>query len=251
MGTLRQFHKQKLNEAYLYEMADGRQDIIEFAQELSAVLEEYNQAVLGEEEGYLVEQKDVSKLSSSQLKKLFRAASAISQGKEPKEGVFSKVTGKAKAGKDLAKKMIATIKKGADKLQNTEPVQAFDMKVADALGTWKEKLGPDHKAVKLAQKMGEFGKEHPMKTQFIIGVLTALTGALGTPAFGAAAGLAMKTAMGLAKGERASTVLGKAALFGAIGAGAGAVGAAILDTNVVAGAVSGAGVGAATGVATK
>ena len=48
-----------------------------------------------------------------------------------------------------------------------------------------------------------------------------------------------------------TTTKDRALSGGAIGAGAGAVGAAILDTNVVAGAVIGAGVGAATGVATK
>ena len=229
MSTLRQFHKQKLNEAYLYEMCDGREDIMEFAQELSNILEEYNEEVLGFEDGYLVEQRNVTKLSSGQLKKLFRASVAISQGKEPKEGLLSKVTGKAKAAKELARKMTEAIKKGAKKLQDTEPVQGFDMKVADTLGKWKEKLGDDHKAVKLAQQMGEFGKKHPKKTAFIIGALTALTSAVGSPAFGAAAGLAMRTAMGLAKGERASAAIGKAALTGAIGASVGMAGKEVAE----------------------
>lgn len=248
MSTLKQLHEQQLFETFLYEMADGREDIIEVANNISTLLKEYNNEARIEGE-YLIEAALAGELGTKELTRLFRAASDISQGKSPKKGLFTKASDawqKTKAGagkaKDLAVKMVATVKKGAEKLQNTEPVQAFDLKVDKILGDWKQKLGNDHKAVKLAQQLGEFGKQNPKKTAFIIAVLSALAGFAGTPAFGAAAGMAMRTAMGLAKGEKASTQVGKAAAFGAIGGAAGMVGDAISGAGE-AGADAAAGAG--------
>lgn len=223
MSQLLVLYEEKKFESMLFEMADGREDIMEMTHEIKDALDEYNQTVLGID-GYLIEADLAGEMSSKQLTKLFHAASAISKGETPKKGLMArmkdkaqgvkdKVTGKmqgaadkvggkmkdvsdnAAAAKELVQKMMAAIKKGADKLQNSEPVQQFDVKVDTVLGKWKDKLGDDHKAVKLAKALGDYGKENPKKSAFIIGVLTALTSAIGSPAFGMAAGVAMRSAL--------------------------------------------------------
>lgn len=223
MNHLATLYNQQINESYLNEMTDHRQDIMSFVHELTNIFEQYNQQVLGLEDDYLIEAKLAGNLSTGQITKLFRAASAFSKGEDYKKGIFSKAGEKLAAGKEAVQKVVQSVKNAATKLQNTEPVQLFDMKVADLLARWKNQLGPEHKAVKLAQQLGEYGKENPKKTAFIIGALTALTAALGTPAFGMAAGTALRTAMGLAKGESASSALGKGVTTGTGGATAGHV----------------------------
>lgn len=235
MAGLPLLYNKKLNESFLIEMSDGREDIIECVRELTDIFEEYNNAVLGIDDDYLIEAKLAGELSTNEITKLFRAASAYSKGEEPKKGMFSKMGEKAKAGKEAVQKLTQAVKSGAKKLQNTEPVQGFDTKVAEILQKWKGKLGEDNKAVKMAQQLGEFGNKHPKKTAFIIYVLSALSGAIGTPAFGMAAGTALRTAMGLAKGERASSALGKSAKAAAIGAVGGIVGDYISGDEAVQG----------------
>lgn len=230
MAKLALLYNQQINEAYLNEITDGREDIKSFIRELTDIFEEYNERMLGIEDGYLVEQGQLAgELSTRQITRLFRAASAFSKGENYKKGMLTKMGEKGAAAKEAVGKMVNAVKTAAKSLQNTEPVQMFDMKVADVLNKWKQKLGEDHKAVKLAQQLGEYGKNNPKKTAFIIGALTALTSALGTPAFGMAAGTALRTAMGLAKGERASTAVGRGAATAAIGAAAGAVAGGLAD----------------------
>lgn len=226
MKPLATLYNQQINEAFLFEITDGREDIISFVHELTDIFEQYNRQVLGLEDDYLIEARLAGNLSASQITKLFRAASAFSKGENYKKGIFTKAGEKYTAGKEAVQKVVNKVREAATKLQNTEPVQMFDMKVADLLAKWKNQLGPEHKAVKLAQQLGEYGKENPKKTAFIIGALTALTSVLGTPAFGLAAGTALSTALELAKGESASTALGKGASLGSIGPAVGSIGKA-------------------------
>ena len=190
----------RYRQAVISEMVDGRKDILEFVHEMESALTEYNTAMVGVEENYLIEAG--SSLSVKQITNLFRSASTVSQGKPIAKDTLTNSTEKSTAAEKLSSEMITAIKIGEDKLQNNEPVQMFDMKVTSILNKWKKKLGNDHKAVKLAVQLGEYGKEHPKKTPFIIGTLTTLISAVDSPAFEAAVVVAMETALRLAKGEQ-------------------------------------------------
>jgi len=135
----------------------------------------------------------------------------------------------AKVAATGAGKIAAFVKTAAKKLQDTQPVQNFDTKIDKIIDNYKAKLGDNHKAVQMARGLGKIGQEHPKKTAFIIGVLSGLTSVLGTPALGMAVGGALRTAIGLAKGERASTALGKAATVGVVGSLVGMGASALAD----------------------
>lgn len=210
-------------------LVEGRDDINEL------ILEAYqlNETLLDE---YQSEQYQLDEFSiGGAAKGLAKGAKgAIAGGKALAQGAQKVAAG----GKALAqgavaggKKAVAGGKKAADavgklnnfinktasKLQDTTPVQNFDAKVAQIIGNYKEKLGGDNKAVQIAQKMGELGKKHPKKTAFIIGALSGLTSVLGSPVAGMAVGGALRTALGLMQGERASTAVGKAAKVATVG----------------------------------
>ncbi len=144
------------------------------------------------------------------------ARGAVAGGKAAAAGGKAVVAGGKKAAEAVGK-LNNFVNKAASKLQDTKPVQNFDAKVAQIIGNYKEKLGGDHKAVQMAQKMGELGKKHPKKTAFIIGALSGLASVLGSPVAGMAIGGALRTAMGLMQGERASTAVGNAAKVATVG----------------------------------
>ena len=209
---------------FLFEAADGRQDIIEAAERI-------REAVIAC--SILLEQGGGT-LTADQINQLFTNAQAISQGKKPGGGFLGKAAGAVKGAAGAVGNLMKVIQDSAKKLQNTEPVQNFDAKVSEILGKWKENLGDDHKAVKLAQTFGQYASKNPKKTAFAIAVLSGLTGAIATPGAGAAMGAALRGAVGLMKGEKASTVLAKAGLHAGIGGAAGFVGDMVAQSDTMA-----------------
>lgn len=116
--------------------------------------------------------------------------------------------------KKIVAKKLTDIK---DRVQNSKPVENFDNKVENYINELKEKKA-DNKVVKSAVAIGEYAKEHPTLTNFAIGALTAAATMLATPTGGMAAGMLLRSAVGVMKGEKASTAIGKAAVVAATGA---------------------------------
>ncbi len=228
-------------ESIITESAVGRPDIEEAAREIFEAMQEFEAA--NTPSNRIIQ--EATKLNSSEITNLFKAVSNVSKGLDPKTkepGMLAKIAGKVKGAvggskvaqlagkaKEALGKLNNVVKKAGGKLQDSRPVQNFDIKVDQVLGKWKESLGPDHKAVKLAQQFGEYGKKNPKKSAFIIATLSGLASFAGSPAAGMALGTALRTAAGLAKGERASTAIGKAAKVAAIGTAIGAAAGVLGD----------------------
>lgn len=162
----------------------SRDDIFEAFNELREIINNL------EEGEILIEANVVDKLSNRQIKKLFKAASAITRGQSLKG------TGK---GDELKNKMVDAVKGSYKKLNNADPVENFERKAVDIINKWKGKLNPKDKVIDAAKALGRYGRDNPTKSAFVLGVLGTLSSALGTPAFGAAANVAINTAMELAK----------------------------------------------------
>jgi hypothetical protein len=238
---LREVLNEQSFESIIVESARGRPDIEESAREIFEAMREFERAAMDGNDIIT----EATKLSSGEITKLFKAASNASKGLDPatkEPGMMSKLAGKVKGAvagskvgqlagkaKEALGKLNAVVKKASGKLQDSQPVQNFDIKVDQVLGKWKESLGSDHKAVKLAKQLGDFGKKNPKKSAFIIATLAGLASFAGSPAAGMALGTALRTAAGLAQGERASTAVGKAAKVAAIGAGIGAAAGVLGD----------------------
>lgn len=165
---------------------DNRNDIFESFSEFRTILSELNEDSFEE----LTEAKTVDKLSDRQIKKLFRAASAITRGQSLKG---------ASGGEALKQKMVDAIKGSYKKLSGANPVENFEQKAVDIINKWKGRLNPKDKVIDAARTLGRYGRDNPGKSAFVLGVLGTLSSALGTPAFGAAANVAINTAMELAK----------------------------------------------------
>jgi hypothetical protein len=163
-----------------------------------------------------------SRLRPEAIEKLFTAAEEQSQGKLTGAGKAVKGTkDAAKLGSDTIKKINAKINELGKKLQDTEPVQNFDSQFEKLKQDIKQKAGDDSKIIKQVEKYGDWAKQNPGKTAFVIGVLTAAAAFAGGPAGGAAVGFLLRSANEMTKGEKASSAAGKAAKTAAVGALAG------------------------------
>jgi len=173
-----------------------------------------------------------SRLRPEAIEKLFTAAEEQSQGKLTGAGKAAKGTkDAAKLGSDTIKKINAKINELGKKLQDTEPVQNFDSQFEKLKQDIKQKAGNDSKIIKQVEKYGDWAKQNPGKTAFVIGVLTAAAAFASGPAGGAAVGFLLRSANEIIKGEKASSAAGKAAKTAAVGALAG-VAAANVSSSV-------------------
>jgi len=166
-----------------------------------------------------------SRLKPESIEKLFSAAEEISMGKKTRVGKAAGV------GKETIQKINQKLNELGKKLQDTEPVKNLDAQVEKLKQEIKQKAGDDSKIIQQVEKYGDWAKENPGKSAFVIGVLTAAAAFAGGPAGGAAAGFLLRSANELLKGESASSAAGKAtktaAIGGLVGAGLDAVGDAI------------------------
>lgn len=276
--TLREQINYNCFESIIQEVAADRKDIQETAKEIFDVVQEFENAelegnILLEAEATLDPNtltklfKSASAISMGQEPPtnkpsiLSRAAGAVGKGvgkvsakaaKAVGGAISSKMAntklGKAAAAggkmagraKNALSKLNDVVNAAAQKLQNTKAVQNADIKIDQLLDKWKNEIGADSKTVKLAQQIGEFGKNNPKKAAFAISLLSGLASFAGSPAAGMAVGTALRTALGLAKGERASTAVGKAGKLAAVGTAIGAAAGGISDTLGGAGDTTGA-----------
>lgn len=163
-----------------------------------------------------------SRLRPESIEKLFTAAEEQSQGKLTGAGKAARSTkDAAKLSSNTLKKINAKINELGKKLQDTEPVQNFDSQFEKLKRDIKQKAGNDSKITKQVEKYGDWAKQNPGKTAFVIGVLTAAAAFAGGPSGGAAVGFLLRSANEITKGEKASSAAGKAAKTAAVGALAG------------------------------
>lgn len=203
---------------------DTRKVFSEF-DELIPLLSEYS--ALAYTSSILLEADVSTELNDKQIKQLFMvAAQAISYKKT--QGTLkgynpSMKTDDINAKKEgIIKKVKTKLAEIGKKLQDTKAVQGFDKKIDNLIQDTNTKLDNDSKIVKYTKAIGDYAKENPKTANFAIGVLTAAASFVGTPMAGMAVGMLLRTSVGLMKGEKASTAVGKAAMVAGIGALAGA-----------------------------
>lgn len=142
-----------------------------------------------------------------------------------------------KAGGSIAKqtaKITDTLNKLATQAQNSGPIKNFDAQFEKLKLQLKKQLQGNpvgQKVLKGIESWGDFAKESPAKSAFIIGAMTSLLAfASGGILSGAAIGFFIKMANNTMKGDKLSTAVGKGVKGAAIGAVAGALGDAISNT---------------------
>lgn len=123
-------------------------------------------------------------------------------------------------GKDVISAANQMIDDAGRWLQDTAPVKAFDAKFEEAKAAVKAKLGNSaggQKILQSVESLGNYAKENPAKTAFVIGVLTAIASVAGGPLGGAIAGQVLRGSLELVKGEKLSTAIGKGIKTAALG----------------------------------
>ena len=166
-----------------------------------------------------------AELTANQINTVFANAETVAG----KDG--GNLTALGKAGKvtsEVSGKMKAEIDKLLKSAQNSGPVKNFDEKFEKLKSQLKTKLEGNPMGTKIVQgveKMGQFAKDNPGKSAFIIGATTSvLAFASGGIASGAAIGFFLKLANNTIKGDKLSTAVGKSVKGAALGAVAGAIG---------------------------
>jgi len=102
-------------------------------------------------------------------------------------------------------------------LQTTAPVKYFDDQFDELKRKITAKLGADSAVIKTINQLGQYAKDNPGKTAFVIGALTAVAAFSTGPAGGAIAGQVLRGAVELLKGEKLSTAVGKGLKTAAFG----------------------------------
>ncbi len=169
-----------------------------------------------------------AELTTNQINTIFANAETVAG----KDG--GNLTALGKAGKvtsEVTGKMKAEIDKLLKAAQNSGPVKNADQQFEKLKAQLKTKLEGNPMGTKILQgveKWGQFAKDNPAKSAFIIGAMTSvLAFASGGIASGAAIGFFLKLANNTIKGDALSTAAGKSIKGAALGAVAGAIGDAI------------------------
>ena len=161
-------------------------------------------------------------LTTDQIQQIFQQA----QKKQAAQGGVGRTTiGKAvdatKAVGSAVGSAAGAVNKAIDGLgrylQTTAPVQYFDQKFEKLKTDITAKLGADSTAIKTINQLGQYARDNPGKTAFVIGTLTAIAALTTGPAGGAIAGQVLRAATELLKGESLSTAVGKGLKTAAFG----------------------------------
>lgn len=169
-----------------------------------------------------------AQLTVDQVQAIFKNAEKVSiEGGE-------NLTALGKAGKvtaEVSGKMKTEIEKLIKQAAESGPVKNFDQqfeKLKAQLKTKVQKVPGGQKILQGVEKWGDFAKENPGKSAFIIGAMTSvLAFASGGILSGAAIGFFLKLANNTIKGDKLSVAMAKGVKGAAIGAIAGALGQAI------------------------
>jgi len=172
-------------------------------------------------------------LSNDQIQQIFQNAEEVAMSGDNKTAL-----GRAgKAASDITGKIKQEIQKLYNDTKNSQEVQEFDQQFEDLKKKIKDKLAGSQqgqKVISSLDKWKKFGKDHPVKTAFIIGAMTSLLAfASGGVMSGAAIGFFIRTANNIIQGDKLSTAIGKGATGAAIGAVAGAIGDILSDPGAV------------------
>lgn len=131
-------------------------------------------------------------LSNRQIRKLFRAAAAISKGEIPS------FDNKAET-MDLLSELTRKIKSKAQESDET-PVDNFEGRIKSLIHIWKDIPSENNKLLKMIQKVGEYGMRNPEKTNFLISSLAVLVAIQQSPHFKTVAPAAIKNILKIAQG---------------------------------------------------
>jgi hypothetical protein len=101
-------------------------------------------------------------------------------------------------------------------LEDTTPVKNFDAQFEKLKDNINKKF-PDSKVLDAISNMGAWAEKNPGKTAAIVGVLTAIASLTTGPVGGAIAGQVLRGTVGLMKGEKLSTAIGKGIKTAAFG----------------------------------
>ena len=172
-----------------------------------------------------------AELTADQIQAIFQNAEKVSIDSGQNRTALGKA-GKLTA--DVTSKMKAEIEKLLKSAQNSGPVKNFDQQFEKLKLQLKQKLQGNpagQKILKGVNAWGDFAKENPGKSAFIIGATTSILAfASGGILGGAAIGFFLKLANNTIKGDQLSTAVAKSVKGAAVGAIAGGLGDVISDT---------------------
>jgi len=191
MKKLKQQYEQTTFQHFLLELFDGDKKAVNT---ITTVLEDIKNLV---EPFVVLEEKDMvlaQKLSHRQIRKLFRAASAISKGEVPE---FDK--------KSEAQDLVASVNKKIKALtqdSNETPVADFEERIERVTQQWPQT--EDRKnSLRMVERLKQFGVRNPSKTRFLLKTLGVLYGIRKSQHLDTVAPAAIKTALKIAQGHAA------------------------------------------------
>ena len=172
-----------------------------------------------------------AELTAAQIQAIFQNAEKVSIDSGQNRTALGKA-GKLTA--DVTSKMKAEIEKLLKSAQDSGPVKNFDQQFEKLKTQLRKQLQGNpagQKILKGVNAWGDFAKENPGKSAFIIGATTSILAfASGGILGGAAIGFFLKLANNTIKGDQLSTAVAKSVKGAAVGAIAGGLGDVIADT---------------------
>jgi hypothetical protein len=203
--------------------------VIENAKLVESHLRKTNALVESVTYGYTAEQKHIVESIVNEFKPLIEYTLTPDQiqqifGTVEKNAVASgnnrTALGKSVDVAKLPVQAVQSVNKLIDQfggwLQTDTPVKDFDQKFENLKDSINKKF-PDSKILDAISNMGAWAEKNPGKTAAIVGVLTAIASMAAGPVGGAVAGQVLRGTVGLMKGEKLSTAIGKGIKTAAFG----------------------------------
>ena len=113
--------------------------------------------------------------------------------------------------------VIKVLKKIEDKAANSPVVQNYRSIINNLVIDIGSKFSDDGIIKKSVRELGDYAKKNPKKVNVVIGALVAVSKMSGIPGSGIAAGLILRTAIGVAKGEEPAKAVYSAAKITGVG----------------------------------
>lgn len=178
MSSIKDLYRKKETESWLLEMFNGDTAILDFAKGYIELFEEYAESLEGTEH-YLIEAKLAKKLDDGKLTKLFKAAAAISRGQPGESSLIQDFKANT-----ILKKFKRKIERDIQQYQNAEPYANYDIAMNSIIKRYKQILHDgNHEAIKLSNKLYDYGNNHQEHTKFIAGIMSTLASVADQPYF--------------------------------------------------------------------
>jgi len=155
-------------------------------------------------------------LTPDQIQQIFGQAEKNAAASGNNRTALGKGVDVAKLPVEATQAVSKLIDKFGGWLENTTPVKNFDAQFEKLKDNINKKF-PDSKVLDAISNMGAWAEKNPGKTAAIVGVLTAIASLAGGPVGGAVAGQVLRGTVGLMKGEKLSTAIGKGVKTAAFG----------------------------------